>query len=114
MTLGEVNIPPGGTVLVSPYVNHRDPRFFPNPDEFDLSRWTPEKKAALPKFAYFPFGSGSRVCIGEQFAWMEAVIMVATLLPKWRFEPAFSGPLPYRSTMSFRPANSCRMRVQKR
>lgn len=114
VTIGPVTIPVGAAVLVCPYVSQRDPRFFPQPDRFDLSRWTPEAKEARPKFAYFPFGAGSRVCMGEQFAWLEGVMMVASILPRWRFETAFSGPLRYRSTMSLRPPDGCPMIVRKR
>ena len=63
----------------------RDARFFADPERFDPDRWTPEFKAALPKFAYFPFGGGPRQCIGESFAWMELVLLVATIAQRWRF-----------------------------
>jgi len=114
VTIGTQAIPAGATVLVSSYVNHRNPAFFPNPDEFDLGRWSPEKKGSLPKFAYFPFGSGSRVCIGEQFAWMEAILIMAAFLPRWHFEPAFAGPMKYQATMSLRPKDGCPVHVRAR
>jgi cytochrome P450 len=69
---------------MSPYVMHRDPRWFPEPDRFDPERWTPEARDARPKFSYFPFGGGSRLCIGERFAWMEGTLMLATIAQKWR------------------------------
>lgn len=114
VTIGGVDIPANGTVLVCSYATQRNPRFFPEPDKFDLSRWTPEAKAALPKFAYFPFGSGSRVCIGEQFAWMKAIILLSAFLPRWRFEPDFSGSLKYQSILSLRPKHDCPVHVRKR
>ncbi|MDT7688202.1 MAG: hypothetical protein QOE46_961 [Acidobacteriota bacterium] len=77
-------IPRGALVLVSQYVMHRDPRFFPDPERFDPERWTPEAKAARPQFSYFPFGGGPRRCIGEGFAWTEAVLILATLARRWR------------------------------
>jgi cytochrome P450 len=83
----EVNgyvIPRGSLVLVSQYVMHRDPRFFPDPERFRPERWTPEAKAARPQFSYFPFGGGPRRCIGEGFAWMEATLILATLARRWR------------------------------
>jgi cytochrome P450 len=69
--IGEWHVPKRGLVLVSQSVTHRDPRFWPDPDRFDPQRFTADAKATRPKFAYFPFGGGSRVCIGESFAWME-------------------------------------------
>ena len=56
----------------------------PEPERFDPDRWTPEFKAALPPFAYFPFGGGPRRCIGESFAWMELMLLVATIAQQWR------------------------------
>jgi cytochrome P450 len=82
--LGQYDVPPRGIIFMSPFVMHRDARFFANPDRFDPARWTPDFEAALPKFAYFPFGGGVRQCIGEQFAWMEAVLVLATVAQRWR------------------------------
>lgn len=88
LTLGDFTIPKGALVLMSQYVMHRRADFYPHPQEFDLSRWTPEAKAARPQFAYFPFGGGPRGCVGEPFAWMEGVLVLATLARKWRLKLA--------------------------
>ncbi|HEX8557862.1 MAG TPA: cytochrome P450 [Pyrinomonadaceae bacterium] len=77
-------VPAGALVLVSQYVIHRDPRFWPDPERFDPGRWTPEAKSARPQFAYFPFGGGPRRCVGEGFAWAEAVLILASLARRWR------------------------------
>ncbi len=77
-------LPARSLVLVSPYVTHRDPRFFPEPDRFHPARWTPEFRQGLMPFAYFPFGGGTRRCIGESFAWMELVLVTATIAQRWR------------------------------
>ena len=69
---------------MSQYVMHRDPRYFPDPERFDPERWTPEAQASRPKFSYFPFGGGARVCIGEQFAWMEGILLLATIAQQWQ------------------------------
>ncbi|MFN2413876.1 MAG: cytochrome P450 [Pyrinomonadaceae bacterium] len=82
--VGGYLIPRGSLVLVSQYVIQRDPRFWPDPERFDPERWTPEAKAARPQFAYFPFGGGPRRCVGEGFAWTEAVLILATLARRWR------------------------------
>ncbi|HEX6893960.1 MAG TPA: cytochrome P450, partial [Bryobacteraceae bacterium] len=71
-------------LIASPYVMHRDPRWFPDPQRFDPERWQPEAREARPKFSYFPFGGGARICIGERFAWMEGVVALATLAQKWK------------------------------
>jgi len=81
-------IPARSICLASPYVMHRDPRWFPEPERFDPERWTPEAREARPKFSYFPFGGGTRVCIGERFAWMEGVLVLATIAQKWRLSLA--------------------------
>jgi cytochrome P450 len=77
-------LPARSIVIVSPYVMHHDARFFPEPDRFLPQRWTPDFKASLPPFAYFPFGGGTRRCIGESFAWMELMLVVSTLAQRWR------------------------------
>jgi cytochrome P450 len=77
---------PGSICILSPYVMHRHPRYYPNPERFDPERFTPEAKQSRPKFAYFPFGGGPRVCIGERFAWMEGVLLLATILQNWRMQ----------------------------
>ncbi len=82
--LGGVEIAAKSICIVSPYVMQRDPRWFPEPERFDPQRWTPEARDARPKFSYFPFGGGARVCIGERFAWMEGILILATLAQKWR------------------------------
>ncbi|MDP9202768.1 MAG: cytochrome P450, partial [Gemmatimonadota bacterium] len=74
---GGYHIPARSMVLMSQYIMHRDPRFYPDPDRFDPERWRPEVVATRPKFSYFPFGGGTRICIGEQFAWMEGILILA-------------------------------------
>lgn len=77
-------IPAGSLVCASQYLVHRDPRWYPEPERFDPTRWLPEVVARRPKFAYFPFGAGTRVCVGEQFAWMEGVLVLATVAQRMR------------------------------
>jgi cytochrome P450 len=83
--IGEWDVPKRGLVLVSQWVTHRDPRFWPDPERFDPLRFKSDSESPRPKFAYFPFGGGSRICIGESFAWMEGVLLLATLAQRWRF-----------------------------
>lgn len=81
--IGGYLAPARSLFLMCQWVTHRDARFFPEPEVFDPDRWTPEFKSALPKFAYYPFGDGPRQCIGESFAWMELVLVVATIARRW-------------------------------
>src|ERR1700750_641089 len=84
---------------MSPYVVHRDPRWFPDPDKFDPERFNLETER--PKFAYFPFGGGTRVCIGERFAWMEGILVLATIGRHWhlRLEPGHTVETHARITL---------------
>ncbi|MBP7963680.1 MAG: cytochrome P450 [Caldilineaceae bacterium] len=75
-------IPARSRVMISPYVTHRHPDFWPDPDRFDPDRFTPNQAALLPRFAYFPFGGGPRQCIGNTFALTEIKLVLATLLPR--------------------------------
>ena len=94
---------------MSEYVVHRDPRWFPDPDRFDPERWTPEAKASRPKFSYFPFGGGARVCVGEQFAWMEGILLLAAIGQRWRFELVPGHPVDYRALITLRTRHGMKM-----
>ena len=94
-------IPRGSLAIVSQAVTHRDPRFWPDPDRFDPLRFSAAAKAARPRFAYFPFGAGPRVCIGEGFAWMEGVLVLAALARRWRVR--VDGPVEPLPLITLRP-----------
>ena len=112
--LGGVAIPAGALVLMSAYLVQQDPRFFPDPQRFDPLRFTPEAKAARPKFAYFPFGGGARQCIGEPFAWMEGVLLLAALAQRWRFRLDARARVEPRALITLRPRHGIRMRAERR
>jgi cytochrome P450 len=82
--LGPYRFPPGVYFFFSQYILQRSARYFPDPLRFDPDRFLPEQKANRPRFAYFPFGGGGRQCIGESFAWMEGILILATIAQKWR------------------------------
>lgn len=84
LEIGGYTVPKGKTIFVSPWCMHHDPRYFPDPFTFDPDRWTPEEKAKRPRYSFFPFGGGPRTCIGEQFAWAEATVVLATLAQRWQ------------------------------
>src|SRR5262245_53188586 len=103
-------VAPARTIfLMSPWVTQRDSRFFKDPDRFDPARWTPTFKAGLPKFAYFPFGGGPRQCIGESFAWMELVLVVATIAQRWRLGLAPDHPVVPWPLVTLRTKHGMRM-----
>jgi cytochrome P450 len=112
--IGGYTIPKGTVVLFSQYLLHRDARFFPDPDRFDPDRWLPERQKGRPKFAYFPFGGGTRVCIGEAFAWMEGILVLATLAGRWRMESLETGALPLQAAITLRPARGLPVRARAR
>jgi Cytochrome P450 len=111
--VGEWLVPRGAVVVASPAVTHRDKRWWPDPDRFDPLRFTAEEKAARPKLSYFPFGAGPRICIGEGFAWMEAVLIVATLAQRWRME-LVSHDVQAQASITLRPKGGIRMRLRRR
>lgn len=107
-------VPSGAIVLTSPYITQRNARLFPQPERFDPDRWTPEFKAALPPFAYFPFGGGTRKCIGEGFAWMELVLVVATLARDWRLRLVPGHPVVPQPVVTLRLKHGLKMTLERR
>jgi cytochrome P450 len=113
-SLGGWDVPAGSLVAASPLLLHRDPRWFPEPDSFDPSRWLDQRREAVPRHGYLPFGTGPRACIGEQFAWTEAVCVLAGIAQNWRVEmdPGVQVQPEYRVTM--RPSGAVPMRLRAR
>jgi cytochrome P450 len=87
VNLGGHRLPAGSSILFSPYGVHRDPRIYADADRFDPDRWLPERAKQIPRPAFIPFGAGSRQCLGEGFAWVEATVVLATILARWRVRP---------------------------
>jgi cytochrome P450 len=113
--LGRWTIPRGSLVVMSQWVVHRDPRWWREPERFDPARWLGERDRAQPRLAYFPFSSGTRVCIGEQFAWAEGVLVLATIARRWRLRrgAGVAPPAP-RPTITLRTAGPVPMRPERR
>lgn len=106
---------PAGTMIgVSPLLLHRDARWFPDPDRFDPERWLDDRRNAVPRYAFLPFGTGPRACIGEQFAWAEATTVLTVIASNWRVhtDPALSPDLQYRVTL--RPDGAVPVRLTRR
>ncbi|MGZ3446453.1 MAG: cytochrome P450 [Myxococcaceae bacterium] len=104
-----------GTVAVlCPWVLHRDARFWPDPERVDPGRWTPEARTARHRHAFIGFGAGTRACIGEGFAWNEAMLALATLASRWRFIPARPGPVVPEPSVTLRPRGGLLVRAERR
>ena len=112
--IGGYVVPKKSLVLMSQYVMHRDPRYFAEPMRFDPERWSPEARETRPQFSYFPFGGGPRRCIGEGFAWMEGILLLATLAQHWRMRLAPNHPVELKPVMTLRPKHGMRMIVMRR
>jgi cytochrome P450 len=109
-----VAVPKRTVVFVSQWITHRDPRWWPDPDTFDPERFTPENVAARPRWAYFPFGGGSRQCVGEAFAWAEATLALATIVRQWRMDAQSAEPPTLEPGITLRPKHEIRMTVRRR
>jgi cytochrome P450 len=112
--LGEYLIPPGAHFFFSQYMMGRSEEYFPDPLKFDPDRFSAENKARRPKFTYFPFGGGSRQCIGESFAWMEGVFSIATLAQSWRLSYAGSAVPEVQAKITLRPRDPLLMHLEPR
>jgi cytochrome P450 len=114
VTIGDYEVPRRTIVITSQYLIHRDERFWPEPLEFRPGRWLDEAaQAARAKFAYFPFGGGGRICIGDAFAWTEGVILLAVMARRWRFEPVAGHPIALNPTVTLRPKQGLKMIVRE-
>ena len=109
--IGGQVIPAGATVLVSPWVTHHDPRFYETPHEFRPVRW--ENNTSLPRYAFFPFGGGERVCIGEHFALTEASVVLALTVRRWQVLP-IQEPAHPQPSITLRPRKNVQVLLEKR
>jgi cytochrome P450 len=112
--IGGYRIPARATVFVCPWVQHRDARYFERPLEFIPERWADGAAQRLPRFAYFPFGGGPRICIGNRFAMMEAVLLLACITRRFRLELDPGCRLVPFPSITLRPAYGVRMRIAAR
>jgi cytochrome P450 len=107
--IGPYKLPAGTYIFFSQYIIQRNVDFFPDPLKFNPERFTPEGKAGRPRFAYFPFGGGNRQCIGESFAWMEAILSLVTLAQKWRLKLVPGQRIEVQPKITLRPKYGIRM-----
>lgn len=108
-------LPPGSLVVLSPWVAHRNTIYFPEPERFDPERWGAGRHNGRPRFSYFPFGGGSRGCMGEAFAWMEGALLLAVIAQRWRFRLLDESSRPeIRPGLTLTPRSGIRVRVAQR
>jgi cytochrome P450 len=112
--VGEYTIPAGSSILMSQYVMHHNPKYYEEPEQFNPDRWTEQFKTHLPRFSYFPFGGGIRGCIGEPFAWIEGVIIIATIAQKWTMRLLPSQRIKLDPAITLRPRYGMKMKLIQR
>ena len=110
--IGGYLIPANARVSLSPYLLHRHPDFWPDPDRFDPLRFSPEQSAARPPYAYFPFGGGPRLCIGRDFAILEAQLILATIIQQVSLELVPGHPVEPEPLVTLRPRYGIKMIIR--
>ena len=112
--IGDYHVPAGTQILMSQWVVQRDSRYFDSPEEFKPERWTAEFAKQLPRYAYFPFGGGPRVCVGQDFAMMEATLVIATMLRRFRLTLADEQLVEPQPVVLLRPRSGIKIRLADR
>ncbi len=107
-------IPAGSAVLIAPWLLHRKPAIWENPERFDPERFSPERSGARHRFAYIPFGAGPRICIGMAFAMTEAVLILATIAQRYRLRLKAGHPVEPQGLITLRPRYGMRMHLLRR
>ena len=111
---GGYRIPAHSSVILSPFVTHRHPEFWDEPERFDPERFRPDRAAGRPRYAYFPFGGGPRMCIGSEFALMEGVLVLATIAREFRLVQATMRRVELEPLITLRPLGGLPMLVERR
>jgi cytochrome P450 len=107
-------IPAGSSLIISPYLVHHDPRHYPDPERFDPERWAPGARAGAHKLSYLPFSAGPRGCIGEPFAWQEAMLILVALAQDWKLRLAPGTHVPVQPRITLRPKGGLLMELEAR
>lgn len=113
-TVGPYAFRRGDRLWIAPFVLHRRPAWFPDPERFDPDRWTPEREKAIPRYAYMPFGGGPRVCIGNGFALMEAHLIVAAAARRYRLRLLPDQVIDLNAQVTLSNHGGMRMRAERR
>lgn len=112
--IGGRAIPAGSVVLASQWVMHHDPRFYDDPQNFRPERWDVIEHMPFPRYAFFPFGGGERMCIGEHFAWTEAVVVLALAVRKWQALPIKVETVHPQASITLRPRKGIQVLLERR
>jgi cytochrome P450 len=112
--IGGFRVPAGTQMFISQWVVHRDARLFESPQAFYPERWRDGLEKTLPKYAYFPFGGGPRLCVGQSFARMEAVLLLATIARKFRLAPVAAQTIATQPSITLRPKNGIKVTLEER
>jgi cytochrome P450 len=112
--IGDVTIPAGSPVLLSQYVTHRHRGFWDNPEGFDPDRFLPERSEGRHPYAYFPFSAGPRICIGNHFAMIESVLILATITSRWSLNLIPGRPVIPEARVTLRPKHGLFMAPERR
>jgi cytochrome P450 len=111
--IGGYSIPANSIIVLSPYVTHRHPALWEHPEVFDPERFTPERSAGRPHFAYFPFGGGPRMCIGNNFALMEMQLILATIAQRYKLRLVPGHPVEPEALLSLHPRYGLQMMLER-
>jgi cytochrome P450 len=112
--IGGYHVPAGSIVFLIPFVVHRRPHLWPDPERFDPERFAPERVAERSRFAYFPFGGGPRQCIGNHFAMIEAQLILAMLSRRYRIEPVPGTRVSAEPLITLRPKPGIKATLRSR
>ncbi|MFF4229067.1 cytochrome P450 [Streptomyces sp. NPDC001820] len=110
--VGGHTIPAGADVIVAPWVTHRHPRYWDDPERFDPERFTPEREKERPRYAWFPFGGGPRACIGQHFSMLESVLALAMILREYELD-AVDVDVPVDTGITLRAAGPARCALRR-
>jgi len=114
VTIGGYSIAKGSYIMMMPYAMHHNPRYYHDPEAFIPERWTPEFEKSLPRYAYYPFGGGARVCIGQSFAMMEARLVLATIAQSWHMALVPNQHIVAEPVVTLRPRGGIKMLLTRR
>jgi len=106
-------IPPKTLIFITPFITHRDPTYWPDPERFDPDRFAPEQVSNRPRHIYYPFGEGPHVCIGNNFALMEMQLILAIALQRYRLTLVPNHPIAFKPEATLRPKYGMKMTVKK-